>query len=97
MYSSQVYLDRSPATESISSHDSKIWGSVHRAYAIAILAIGGIASYQLKELQLAVASAILVATWALIFQLIATTKLLHRSLMAIYAAQERRAFSIDRR
>jgi hypothetical protein len=91
MYPSQAYLDHAQATERTSAHDSKIWGSVHRAYAIVILAVGGIASYELKELDLAVAAAVLVATWSIIFQLIATTKLIHRSLMMIHATQERKS------
>jgi choline-glycine betaine transporter len=91
MHSSQTYLDHTETTERTSARDSKIWGSVHRAYAIVILAVGGVASYQANDINLAVAVAILVATWSIIFQLIATTKLIHRSLMLIHASQERKA------
>jgi len=91
MYLSQTYLDHMQMAEKSSAPGSRGWGSIHRAYALAVLAVGGVASYQVKDMNLAIAVAVLVATWAIIFQLIATTKLLHRSLMMIHASQERRA------
>jgi hypothetical protein len=53
-----------------------------------VLAVGGAASYQLREMDIAVAAAILAATWSIVFQFIATTKLIHGSLMMIHASQE---------
>lgn len=91
MHSSQTYLDHVQTTEKVSARDSKSWGFIHRGYALVVLAVGGIASYQVREINLAVAVAVLVATWSIVFQLIATTKLIHRSLMMIHASQEWRA------
>jgi hypothetical protein len=90
MYASHTYFDQLRTTEKIGP---KGWGSLHRAYALGVLAVGGVASYHLRDINLAVASAILVSTWALIFQLIATTKLVHRSLMMIHASQERKVLA----
>lgn len=88
MYASHTYLGQLRTEEKIGP---KGWGSLHRAYALAVLIIGGIASYQLRDVNLAVVAAILTSTWALIFQLIATTKLVNKSLMMIHAEQERQA------
>jgi|SRR5690242_13552823 hypothetical protein len=88
MYASPTYLDQIRAADKLGP---KGWGSLHRTYALAVLVIGGIASYQLRDVNLAVAAAILASTWALIFQLIATTKLINKSLMMINAEQERQA------
>jgi hypothetical protein len=88
MNSSHTYLDHKRTIEQVNARDSKSWGSVHRAYALVVLAIGGVAAYQAKEMDLAIAVAILVATWSLVFQLIATTKLLHKSLTMIHVSQE---------
>lgn len=88
MYASHTYLDQLRTVENVGP---KGWGSLHRAYALGVLVTGGIASYQLRDLNLAVAAAIIVSAWALIFQLIATTKLINKTLMMIYTAQERQA------
>jgi hypothetical protein len=87
MYASHTYFDQLRATEKIGP---KGWGSLHRAYALGVLVSDGVASYHLRDINLAVASAILVSTWALIFQLIATTKVIHKSLLMMQASQERR-------
>ncbi len=88
MYASYTYVDQLRTGEKVGP---KGWGSLHRAYALGVLVMGGIASYQLRDLNLAVAAAIIVSTWVLIFQLIATTKLINKTLMMIYTAQERQA------
>ncbi len=89
MYASHTYLNHMQSAGKIGNRDARSWGSIHRAYALGVLAVGGVASYKLKDINLAIAAAILVSTWALIFQLIATTKLIHKSLMMIHASQER--------
>lgn len=93
MRPSQGYIDRISTTEKINSSDSRIWGSIHRTYALVMLVAGGIGSYQAKDIGLATAVAILAAAWAIVFQLIATTKLVHRALMMIHASQERKVLA----
>jgi hypothetical protein len=94
MNSSHAYWEHKRTIERATARDSKNWGSIHRAYALVVLAVGGVAIYQVRDMNLAVAAAILVATWSIVFQLIATTKLIHKSLMMIHASQELKTLEV---